>query len=80
LELFKPQLKRNREESDRLLYRKRVSLVVSIAITLTAIAVVPSSLAPATAAVCVVLSICVFGYLEVRRFLILRRDLRDRGQ
>lgn len=75
---FEPRLKHNRAEFDRLRRWKRVTLLVSIVLTLGTIAVVPSSMALGTAFTFVAVTGVVFFYLEARRYLIFRRDVRER--
>ncbi|MDH5761280.1 MAG: hypothetical protein OEZ65_17080 [Gemmatimonadota bacterium] len=83
--MFEPQLRHNREEFDRLLRRKRQVLVASIPLASLPLAI-PVMLRTSPEVVvhaligyyAVVFSI--FGYLEIRRVMVFRRDLRERRE
>jgi hypothetical protein len=68
----------NRDESDRLLRWKRVSLVVSLVVGLGLIGVLPNGLKLGAAFGSLAIALGLFFYLEIRRALIFRRDLRER--
>ena len=77
---LEPQLQHNREQYDRLLRRKRQLLVIAVLSVFPITLLVPDDAwIPAWIGL-VILVGCAFAFLEIRRVLIFRRDLRERRE